>query len=398
MLTDLKSYSAQKVIFDIGQGGIIAMAVFPLALAFGANSAVGITSSLFAAIIGGALLSLLGTGAATFAPTCLIFLIFSELLSKFGWTTALFSGFLAGVLLFIFSFFPKAKQASKIPTFLLQGFVVGATLSMAILQVTNYFEIGATGATAVEMLMSYKNVGFHSNWRTVLFATIMLVVMITFPIKFKRFSKIVSAQFFGIAITTILNLFLNADVSDTNVIEVGNIPLNLISGNALIFNKVSEMSIQNAIVGAVVIAFLINAESTINHKGNMAAIGACNIVSPLFGGMPLSVMSKVKGTRFVGLYAGIIMYVFIAVFGKFVARLPISVLATALIMVMWEQIDWKSVKIIFANQQKIKPIIFFSVAILTVLIDLTFAAIIIIGASIVLTMTDRIRGCYDENK
>ena len=59
---------------------------------------------------------------------------------------------------------------------------------MTILQTNNYFGINATGVSAVDMLLSYRSFGFHANWRTVLYGTIVLVLMITYPRKFKKAS------------------------------------------------------------------------------------------------------------------------------------------------------------------------------------------------------------------
>ncbi len=395
MFKDLRSYNSKKFLNDAGQGGIIAMTVLPLALAFGADSPIGITASLFAAIAAASLLSLFGGSGAVYAPSCVIFIVFSEMLSKNGWGAALLSCVLAGIILFILSLLKKAELAAQIPSYIYQGFLLGVTVDMAILQVTNYFDIGATGATAVEMLKSYKYVGFHSNWRTVLFATILLVVMITYPIKFKKLSKIVPAAFSGIVITIALNLFLNPDVEDTNVIEFGKISLNLLNDRALIFGGLKIASVQSILVGAFVLAFLINAESFINcnsdEKANSLSLGIFNIISPVFGGMPLTAAAKTKGTRLAGVFAGFFMFSFIALFRNLIARLPISTLATILIISTWNLISWKEVKKIFADKKVLHDLIYFAAVVFTVLVDLTLAVAVIMVISIILTLSERRR-------
>ena len=59
---------------------------------------------------------------------------------------------------------------------------------MTILQTNNYFGINATGVSAVDMLLSYRSFGFHANWRTVLYGTIVLVLMITYRVNLKSFT------------------------------------------------------------------------------------------------------------------------------------------------------------------------------------------------------------------
>lgn len=387
MFNDLKSYNKKILMTDAGQGGIIAMGVFPLALAFGANSQIGVAPALLSAVIIGAIMSLFA-GAHIYSPALLTFVVFSEILSIHGWGTALLSAFIAGVLLIILALSKKAQAAAQIPVYIFQGFLLGVTVDMALLQITNYFDIGASGATAVDILLSYKSVGFHSNWRTVLFATIMLVVMITYPIKFKKFSKIVSAPFFGIIITIALNIFLNPDVEYTNVIEVGRITLDLFGKNTLPGTVANISSIQSIIVCSLVLAFIINAESFYAGakagKAHAIALGVSNCISPFLGAMPLSARTRQKGTRLAGVFAGIYMFFFVAAFRDIIARLPISVLATVLIISMWSLISWKEVKKIFTGRRVVHGLIYFAAVVLTVLVDITLACTIIMVISIVL--------------
>jgi SulP family sulfate permease len=392
MFKDLKSYNKDKLLTDLGQGGIIAMSVFPLVLAFGANSQIGVVPALFSAVVIGSVMSLF-CGGRIYSPALLSFIVFSEILSIYGWGTALISTALAGVLLILLAQFEKVRIAAKIPEFIFQGFLLGVTVDMAILQITNYFDIGASGATAVDMLISYKTVGFHSNWRTVLFSTIMLVVMITYPKKYKKFSKIVSAPFFGIVITAALNLFLNPDVEDTNVVEVGPITFDLLGKNTLFGTAPDIFSVQSVIICSLVLAFIINAESFMGgdkaEKADRVALGASNCISPVFGAMPISVISKPKGTRLTGVFSGLYIFIFVAAFRNIIARLPISVLATVLIISMWNLISWKDVKRIFSGKRLTHGLIFFAAVILTVLVDLTLTVAIIMVISIVLNLCSK---------
>lgn len=76
--------------------------------------------------------------------------------------------------------------------------------------VTNdYFGIGAEGYTVVEIIKSYVSFGFHPNWRGILYGTIVMVIMITFPRKFKTlFGKIISPAFAALVIIYAMNYFL----------------------------------------------------------------------------------------------------------------------------------------------------------------------------------------------
>jgi MFS superfamily sulfate permease-like transporter len=86
---------------------------------------------------------------------------------------------------------------------------------------THYFGIGASGSNAKEMITSYLSLGFHPNWRGVLYGTIVMVIMITFPRKFKKLCKTISAPFIAVVITLILNLFLNPSYMVSAINEIG---------------------------------------------------------------------------------------------------------------------------------------------------------------------------------
>ena len=107
----------------------------------------------------------------------------------------------------------------RAPRALYPGFSLGAALMMALYQGSGYFAVGAQGAGVIELLRSYRGLGFHPNWRTVLFSTVMLVILITWPRKFKRLSRALPAGFVGLVAVTALNFLLNPDPLRSTVLE-----------------------------------------------------------------------------------------------------------------------------------------------------------------------------------
>ncbi|MDR2647576.1 MAG: hypothetical protein LBB67_05600 [Oscillospiraceae bacterium] len=102
------------------------------------------------------------------------------------------------------------------------AFAVVCAVVMTLYQTAGYFAVGAQGTNVWRLLQSYGQLGFHANWRTVLFSTIMLVVLITFPRKFKRLHKIFPASLFGILLVTGLNMLLNPIPARSTVLELGH--------------------------------------------------------------------------------------------------------------------------------------------------------------------------------
>jgi len=99
------------------------------------------------------------------------------------------------------------------------GLALGAALMMSLYQCSGYFAVGARGAGMIELLRSYRGLGFHPNWRTVLFSTVMLVILITWPRRFKRLSRVLPAAFVGLVAVTALNFLLNPDPLRSAVLE-----------------------------------------------------------------------------------------------------------------------------------------------------------------------------------
>jgi len=117
-------------------------------------------------------------------------------------------------------------ERTKPPRAFYPGLALGAALMMSLYQCSGYFAVGARGAGMIALLRSYRGLGFHPNWRTVLFSTVMLVILITWPRRFKRISRAVPSYFVGLVAVTALNFLLNPDPLRSTVAEfpVGWLP------------------------------------------------------------------------------------------------------------------------------------------------------------------------------
>ena len=133
---------------------------------------------------------------------------------------------LVGAALLLYSRREKSEKIKQFgeklrpPATFYPGFSLGAALLMALYQGSGYFAVGASGAGIAELLRSYRGLGFHPNWRTVLFSTIMLVILITWPRKFKKLSRALPGSFVGILAVTALNFALNPNPLRSTVLEL----------------------------------------------------------------------------------------------------------------------------------------------------------------------------------
>lgn len=141
--------------------------------------------------------------------------------------TAVFTVLLGGYLLLY-----AAKGEKFTPPLPLHFAVtVGAAVVMTLYQCAGYFATGAHGAGLTALLRSYRSLGFHPNWRTVLFSTIMMVVLITWPRKFPRLSGAVPSGFVGLLLVAALNIAQYWDPAHSPVADLGvlRVPLSALS-------------------------------------------------------------------------------------------------------------------------------------------------------------------------
>ena len=136
---------------------------------------------------------------------------------------ALFVMIAAGLLLLYASKNEKAARMRELlapPKALYPAITVGSAVVMTLYQCAGYFATGAQGAGMFALINSYKNLGFHPNWRTVLFSTVMMVVLITWPRKFKRLSKVLPSGFVGIVLVALLNILQYPNAAHTPVADL----------------------------------------------------------------------------------------------------------------------------------------------------------------------------------
>ena len=153
-------------------------------------------------------------------PAFSVFLIIMFVSESMGTVATYISLAIAGVVSVSFFFFcERFKIGSNAVT---AGFSLATALTVTVLLTTHYFGIGARGINVREMIASYLSLGFHPNWRGVLYGTVVMVIMITFPRKFKKFCSVVKAPFIAIVVTLVLNFFLNPSYMVTAINEIGN--------------------------------------------------------------------------------------------------------------------------------------------------------------------------------
>lgn len=254
------------------------------------------------------------------------------------------------VLMIISSFFTdKIKNLFTSPV--LSGIMLAGALTVTVLFTTDYFGIGATGNNVAEMIKSYISLGFHPNWRGVLYGTIVLVIMVTFPRKFKKADEYISSSFIAVIFTLILSLFLNPADMNTAINEVSTIKsinisdfLTLKNGFVFDFNTI-------LIAVALYIVYIYSVLSSENNKkSDLVSCGIANIVSAGLFKVPVPYSFINSSLTYLSRASAILIVIAsYLLFDDFIARIPIHSCAVVVIVTAWNNVQWSEIKKQFSS-------------------------------------------------
>jgi len=132
----LKNYNAQRLLRDAGAGVTVGVVALPLAMAFAIASGLSPQAGLWTAIIGGALVSLLGgTNAQIAGPAGAFIVIVYGIVERYGLSGLLLSTLFAGMLLFALGFFRLGSLVRFVPVSIVIGFTNGIAVLIALSQI-----------------------------------------------------------------------------------------------------------------------------------------------------------------------------------------------------------------------------------------------------------------------
>lgn len=314
--------------------------IFPFVLSMGACSSIGALWSCILTVILTIFVDKFNKKNLLFI--LLNFTVITYLLNSFGYFSAIIALVVSGIFLCFGDRF-SAITLKLADSSAFAGLMLATALTVTVLQTTNYFGIGATGNTPREMIESYVSLGFHGNWRGVLYGTIVLVIMITYPRKFKKFSKIIHASLFALIISVALNYFLNPPDLITSINEI----------SALEFNKnlstnISVSGIVISIFGGIILAFsnelLVLKDNP--ERNDFLKVGIINIfLAPALCFVP----QKIDKSSFKNIPLAALIALFLFLIKDFIIRIPIHSCAVVLIVGAWQAVDWKCFKKAFKN-------------------------------------------------
>lgn len=324
----------------------------PLSLAAGVCSGYGAFGGIVCAVCA-CLCSFAGSSCGM-APGYLVFLIASTAVASHGLIAALAAAFVAAVIVIIGGYCRCDRLQGKASASIKGGVMLATAFSLTALQTTNYFGIGASGASVVEIIADYRSLGFHANWRGVFYGTVVMVIMITFPRAFKKLSKRLSPSFIALAVTLVLNLFLNPGYRASAINEVGAYA---VCENMRCF----DLSLLTAgdipfilLCGAALALAMLCIGAELNEGGSKSLFtvqSAGNAVCAAAGGVPFAAFTGVSRiSPASGIIAAAVCALLFAC-GVF-ERIPVHSLAVVIIVGAWQSVDWHMVALAFRGGVK----------------------------------------------
>ena len=265
--------------------------------------------------------------------------------------SALTSPVCAGLSAFlgsIFYYFIK-KRVKKVfvPDIVKVGTILGLALASTIIFTNDYFGIGARGGTPIETLGFYRSLGFHPNFRGLLYGTITLFTMITYPFKFKKLNKYLPAPFITVLIPFILNLFLNPQKELTTINEAVNLTLAPLSFES-IFDFPATEALYILFIPAG--AFLFGALFLILNEDEKGAATA-NAFNGLFSFIPVK-SYKIRGYGIISAVTAFAVILIITLnFPEILPRLPMHTAGAMLIVASWQSVPFSALAEVFKRRK-----------------------------------------------
>ena len=399
LFTTLKNYSKQQFLKDLVAGVVVAIIALPLSIALALASGVGPEQGIYTAIVAGFIISLLGGSQVQIAgPTAAFATIVAGIVARNGMEGLAAATILAGIILILMGLCRFGALLKFIPFTITTGFTSGIAVTIVIGQLKDFFGVTyPSGMPSIETMEKLKAfiAGFSSfNTDALIVGLVCLAILIIAP----RFSEKIPGSLLAVIAGILMVKFLPLQVN-----TIGD--LYTISNKLPSFHlpQMSFETIRLALPDAFTIAVLAAIESLLScvvadgmingrHRSNMelAAQGAGNIASALFGGIPATgaiarTAANVKNggrTPVAGMVHALVLALILVIFMPYAAMIPMPAIAAILFMVAYNMCQWRT----FADLLKTAPKSDIAVLILTFFLTILFDLVVAIEIGILIAV------------
>lgn len=391
LFTTWKTYSKEQFLKDLIAGIVVAIIALPLSIALALASGVGPEQGIYTAIVAGFIISFLGGSQVQIAgPTAAFATIVAGIVARNGMDGLAAATILAGIILIIMGLCRFGGLIKYIPFTITTGFTSGIAVTIVIGQLKDFFGVTyPEGMPTIETMEKLKAflAGIHTfNTDSLIVGLVCLAILIIAPRFTEKIPGSLLAVIGGILMVQLLPLQVNT---------IGD--LYTISNKLPSFHmpQLSFEMIQTALPDAFTIAILAAIESLLScvvadgmingkHRSNMelAAQGAGNIASALFGGIPATgaiartAANEKNGGRtpVAGMIHAVVLVLILIILMPYAAMIPMPAIAAILFMVAYNMCQWRT----FTELVKTAPKSDIAVLILTFLLTIVFDLVIAI--------------------
>lgn len=411
LFTCLNKYSKEQFIKDLIAGIIVAIIALPLSIALALASGVGPERGIYTAVIAGFVISFLGGSQVQIAgPTAAFATIVAGIVADQGMDGLAVATILAGIILILMGFCRFGSLIKFIPYTITTGFTAGIAVTIAIGQLKDFCGVTIpAGMPTIETMEKLE--GFLAGistlkWHAVFVGAVCLAILIFMP-KVKVLAKIppsLAAVAVGILMVKLMPIQVNT-IGDLYTIN-SSLP-------SFHLPKLSLEVIQKALPNAFTIAILAAIESLLscvvadgmingNHRSNMelAAQGAGNVASALFGGIPATgaiarTAANIKNggrTPVAGMVHAVVLFLVLLVLMPYAGWIPMPTIAAILFIVAYNMCQWRP----FVRLVKTAPKSDIAVLVITFILTVVFDLVVAIEVGMVLACLLFMKRMSDE--
>ncbi|MDR3218981.1 MAG: sulfate permease [Dysgonamonadaceae bacterium] len=392
LFTTIRNYSKEKFMTDLMAGVIVGIVALPLAIAFGIASGVSPEKGLITAIIGGFIVSFLGGCSVQIGgPTGAFIVIVYGIVQQFGFSGLAVATVLAGLMLIGMGLLRLGTVIKFIPYPIIVGFTSGIALTIFTTQMKDFFGLSMNSVPAdfVSKWIAYGESFTTINYASLLIGVLTILIIVYSPKVIKK----IPGSLISIIIMTVIVYILKNYMGISGIETIGDrfqINASLptptpISINLATINLLLPAAFTIAMLGAIESLLSATVADGItgdrqNSNTELIAQGAANLVTPLFGGIPVTgaiarTMTNINNggrSPVAGIIHAIVLLLILLFLGPLTKHIPMACLAGVLIIVSYNMSEWRVFRSLMKNP-KSDVIVLLVTFFLTVVFDLTIA-------------------------
>ena len=381
-----EGYGLADLRHDAIAGLTVAIVALPLSMAIAIASGVSPDRGLYAAIVGGFLVSALGGSRFQVGgPAGAFIVLVAATVAKFGVDGLLLTVFLSGLMLTLLGLLRLGSLIRHIPHAVTVGFTSGIAVTILASQMKDLFGLKLAGAEPGPVIP--KVAALAQAWPTAslsAFGLALAVIALTAGIR--RLKPLWPAMLVAVAAATAVASLLHLPL-ETIGSRFGGIPHGLQMPNLPVVTAQKVMAVLPAALSFTLLGGIESLLSAVvadgmtgrRHRSNieLTAQGIANMASALFGGICVTgtiarTATNVRaGARspVAGMLHALFLLVFMAVAAPLASYVPVSALAGVLVLVAWNMAEKPAVARLLRNWRS--GVVLLTTFGLTVVRDLT---------------------------